>query len=195
MKIAILYYDGFAEFEIVLAALLFHNDHEILSLGLEKREYRSEEKQRYCVDQTIQETDADAIDLLIIPGGNFFPLLESPELEQFIGKLLSRNKKVAGICAGAAVLAAFGFLKGKKCTGMTSGVEPSERPNVQREYEYFEGAVTLDDYVVVDGNIITAQGQAFAEFAVELVRQMGLYDQNPQEYEGDLKWLKNIRDQ
>ena len=77
---------------------------------------------------------------------------------------------------------------------MTSGVEPSEQPNLQKEYEYFEGAITLDDYVVVDGNIITAQGQAFAEFAVELVRQMGLYDKNPQEYAGDLKWLKNIRD-
>jgi putative intracellular protease/amidase len=194
MKIAILYYDGFAEFEIVLAAFLFHRDHEIISLGLEKREYRSEEKQRYIIDQTIEEADADAIDLLIIPGGNFFPLLESPELKKFIGELLSKNKKVAGICAGAGVLAAFGFLKGKKCTGMSSGVRDSERPNVKREYEFFEGAITLDDYVVVDGNIITAQGQAFTEFAVELARQMGLYDKNPQEYDGDLKWLKNIRD-
>ena len=194
MKIAFLYYDGFAEFEIVLVGLLFHKDHEIISLALEDREYRSEEKQRYCVDQTIQEADADSIDLFVIPGGNFFPLLESPQLKQFIGELLSKNKKVAGICAGAGVLAAFGFLKGKRCTGMTSGVEPSEQPNLQKEYEYFEGAITLDDYVVVDGNIITAQGQAFAEFAVELVRQMGLYDKNPQEYAGDLKWLKNIRD-
>ena len=65
MKIAFLYYDGFAEFEIVLASLLFHKDHEIISLALEDREYRSEEKQRYCVDQTIQEADADSIDLLM----------------------------------------------------------------------------------------------------------------------------------
>jgi len=45
---------------------------------------------------------------------------------------------------------------------------------------------------VVDGNIITAQGQAYVEFAVELARQMGLY-KNDEEYDEDLKWAKNIR--
>jgi hypothetical protein len=46
--------------------------------------------------------------------------------------------------------------------------------------------------VVVDGNIITAQGQAYVEFAIELARQMGLCEKE-EDYENALKWFKNIR--
>jgi len=38
MKIALFYYDGFAEFEIVLVGLLFHREHDIISIALENRE-------------------------------------------------------------------------------------------------------------------------------------------------------------
>ncbi|MCJ7625900.1 MAG: DJ-1/PfpI family protein [Anaerolineaceae bacterium] len=193
MKIALFYYDGFAEFEVALAALIFHHEHDIISIALENREYRSEEKQRFCVDQIIKDVDVDSIDLLVIPGGDPVPLVENQELKSFIEKLVSKNKKVGGICGGASLLAGFGILKGKKCTGMTSGVEPSDRPNVNSEYEYYSESIVFEEHVVVDGNIITAQGQAYVEFAVELARQMGIYNENQEEYNEDLKWLKNIR--
>lgn len=37
MKIALFYYDGFAEFEIVLVGLVFHREHDIISIALENR--------------------------------------------------------------------------------------------------------------------------------------------------------------
>ena len=70
---------------------------------------------------------------------------------------------------------------------MGSGVTPRHC-----SYAYYAESTVLEDHVVVDGNIITAQGQAYVEFAVELVRQMGLY-KNQAEYDEDLRWLKNIR--
>jgi len=186
MQIALFYYDGFSEFEVVLAGLLFRQQ-DFVSIALENREYRSEERQRFCVDRIIKEVDLDSIDLLVIPGGDPAALVENQELKNFIGGLLHRNKKVAGICGGASLLAGLGVLKGKKCTGMTSGVDPS-RPS----YKYYSESAVSGEHVVVDGNIITAQGQAYVEFAVELVRQMGLY-KNEEEYAEELKWLKNIR--
>jgi putative intracellular protease/amidase len=186
MKIALFYYDGFAEFEIVSIGLLL-KDQTIISIALENREYRSEEQQRFCVDQVIQDVDVDSIDLLVIPGGNPAPLIENQDLKSFIEKLAKGNKKISGICGGASLLAGLGFLKGKKCTGMTSGVKPGHE-----SYAYYSESSISTEYVVVDGNIITAQGQAYAEFAVELVRQLGLYQDNA-EYGEDLKWLKNIR--
>ena len=193
MKIAIFYYDGFAEFEVVLAGLIFHQDHDIISVALEDREYRSEEKQRFCVDQTIGDVDVDSIDLLIIPGGDPVPLVENQELKRFVEQLASKNKKIGGICGGASLLAGLGMLKEKRCTGMTSGVAPSDRPNANSEFEYYSESIVSEDHVVVDGNIITAQGQAYIEFAVELARQMGIYDQENEDYDEDLNWLKNIR--
>ena len=187
MKIALFYYDGFAEFEIVLVGLVFHRECDIISIALENREYRSEESQRFCVDQVIQEVDLDSIDLLVIPGGEPGPLVNNLELKHFVENLVARNKKVAGICGGASLLAGLGILKGKKCTGLTAGKEPNTP-----EYQYFAESIFLDDHVVVDGNLITAQGQAYVEFAVELLRQMGLCE-TKEEYQAGVKWFKNIR--
>lgn len=187
MRIALFYYDGFAEFEIVLAGLIFQRDHEILAVALEDREYRSEEQQRFLVDQTLRDSDVESIDLLIVPGGDPGDLVENEELKVFVQNLLSSGKKVAGICGGALLLAGLGVLDGKRCTGMDRG----EAPEIP-EFRYFEATEFSNDYVVVDGNLITGQGQAYIEFAVELARQMGLV-KSDQEYQDGVNWFKNVR--
>jgi putative intracellular protease/amidase len=186
MKIALFYYDEFSEFEVVLVCLFFRR-YDLITIALENREYRSEECQRFCVDKVIKDVDIDSIDLLVIPGGEPAPLVENLELKSFVENLVARNKKVAGICGGAALLAGLGVLKGRKCTGLSSG----KNPNIP-SYQYFSESIFLDDHVVVDGNIITAQGQAYVEFAFELVRQMGLVEKE-EDYQAGLKWFKNIR--
>lgn len=186
MKIALLYYDGFCEFEVVLIGLIFGR-HDFFTVALENREYRSEERQRFSVDKTIKEVDIDSIDLLVIPGGEPEQLVNNLELKRFIEQLLARNKKVAGICGGAGILAGLGFLKGKRCTGLSSGKVPDSP-----EYRYFSESIFLDDHVVVDENIITAQGQAYVEFAFELARQMNLSEKE-EEYQAGIRWFRNIR--
>jgi len=186
MKIALFYYDEFSEFEVVLTGLIFRR-HDFISVALENKEYRSEERQRFCVDQVVKDVDIDSIDMLVIPGGEPAQLVDNLELKSFVENLLARNKKVAGICGGAGLLAGLGVLKGKRCTGLSSGKDP----NIP-EYQYFSESTFLDDHVVVDGNIITAQGQAYVEFAFELARQMDL-SENEEEYEAGISWFKNIR--
>jgi putative intracellular protease/amidase len=186
MKIALLYYDEFSEFEVVLIGLIFRQ-HDLIAVALENREYRSEERQRFCVDQVIKDVDIDSIDLLVIPGGEPAPLVDNLELKNFVESLVAKNKKVAGICGGAGLLAGLGVLKRRRCTGMASG----RNPNIP-EFRYFSESIFLDDHVVVDGNIITAQGQAYVEFAFELARQMGLSERE-EEYKAGIRWFKNIR--
>lgn len=186
MKTALFYYDGFSEFEVVLVCLIFRR-YDLVTIALENREYKSEECQRFCVDQVIQDVDIDSIDLLVIPGGEPDLLIGNSELKGFIEGLLARNKKVAAICGGAGLLAGLRLLNGKRCTGLASGKNPSNP-----EYRYFSESIFLDDHVVVDGNIITAQGQAYVEFAFELARQMRL-SKGEDEYEAGIRWFKNIR--
>jgi 4-methyl-5(b-hydroxyethyl)-thiazole monophosphate biosynthesis len=187
MKIALFYYDGFSEFESVLIGLFF-KEHEFIAVALEDREYRSEECQRFIVDKCLKDIDTKTIDLFVIPGGVPAPLVNNLELKTFVEELLAHNKKVAGICGGASLLAGLGVLKGKRCTGLSSGKDPS-----LPSYQYFSESIFLDEHVVVDGDIITAQGQAYVEFAIELARQMDLCE-NPEDYESALKWFKNIRE-
>jgi 4-methyl-5(b-hydroxyethyl)-thiazole monophosphate biosynthesis len=124
---------------------------------------------------------------LVIPGGDPAPLVGNQELKSFIEELVSKNKKVSGICGGASLLAGLGFLKGKKCTGMGSGVNPGAA-----SYPYFAETIVSSEQVVVDGNMITGQGQAYVEFAIELARQMNLCSHEG-DYEAAQKWFKNFR--
>ena len=187
MRIALFYYDGFSEFEVALIGLFF-KEHDFMTIALENREYRSEECQRFVVDNVVKDVDLQSIDLFVIPGGDPAPLVDNLELKDFVDKLIAKNKKVAGICGGASLLAGLGALKGKKCTGMSSGRDPN-RPS----FQYFSESFFSDEHVVVDGNIITAQGQAYVEFAVELARQMSVCDRED-DYQEALKWFRNLRD-
>ncbi len=186
LKIAVFYYEGFANFEIVLALLLL-NEHEIIFVALEDKPYMSGEHQRYLIDKTIEHVNPLEIDLLIIPGGDSSPIYENKALKDFIAKILDNDKTVAGICGGSELLAAMGFLDGKKCTGNSSGV--TEQDAV---FPYYKSAHLIDEQVVIDGNTITAQGQSFIEFAVTIAKHMGIL-KDESEKNDTLKWFKNIR--
>jgi putative intracellular protease/amidase len=185
MKIGLFYFDGFAEFEIVLCCM-YLKEQQIISLALEKKEVISLEKQRYLVDKLISEVDADDLDLVIIPGGDSTKLFENEELQKYFEEV-SRKSKIAAICGGSELLASLGLLKGKKCTGDTSGITSKSS-----SYKYYVDSILLDEHVVQDENILTGQGQAFIEFAAELGMFMGIV-KSKQEVEQDIKWFMNIR--
>lgn len=185
MKIAILYYDGFVEFEIALACLMFGKE-DLFSIALDKRDYYSEGKQHFIVDKVITDIDASEIDLLIIPGGDPNLLADKTELKLFISALLKNGKKVAGICGGAVLLAQYGFLKGLRCTGNSSGIDVN-----QEEYTYFKDALLQEEPVVVDGQIITSTAQGFIEFAMILSKEMGIL-KTDEEVKGNIKWFKGV---
>ncbi len=187
MKIVFFYYDGFAEFEIAQACLLLGELKPVFS-ALERRVYASEEGQRFIPSHLLSEIDPKSVDLFVIPGGDSSPLYENAEIKAFIQAVLAEGKKVAGICGGSELLAGLGLLKGKKCTGNTSGVKESDAV-----WKYYEGSLLSDEHVVVDGTIITAQGQAFTEFAVALADAAGLH-KDKDESAAALKWLRNVRD-
>lgn len=186
LKIAVFYYEGFAGFEITLTLLLL-NEHEITFIALEDKPYESSERQRFLIDKTLSATDPLEVDLLIIPGGDSSPIYESKALKDFISRVLDNGKTVAGICGGSELLAAMGFLDGKKCTGNTSGIT-----ELDLVYPYYKKTLLSDEYVVVDGNLITAQGQAFIEFAVTVAKHMGVIKDEAEKIES-LNWFKNIR--
>jgi putative intracellular protease/amidase len=186
MNVCIFYYDGFCEFEVVLAAAEFSSQN-VITVALENKIYISEEKQKFIPDKTIEELNPDDIDLFIIPGGDPCCLYENSILKNFICAINKNKKVIAGICGGAELLAAYGILDDKRCTGDSDGLK------VDADYiELFRNSIILKDDVVVDGNIITSTGQAFIEFAFELGMIMKIY-KNKDEAQKGYRWYKNIK--
>lgn len=186
MNICVLYYDGFCEFEIAIAALQFIK-HNLITVALENRMFISEEKQQYLPHKTLKEVRPEEIDLLIIPGGDPSSLYKNSELREFILDMDIRGKFIAGICGGTELMAAYGVLNGRKCTGGSSGLRESAD-----DLALFKNAEIVDEDVVQSGNVITSIGKAYVEFAIKLNEVMGVYE-NAEELVADMNWFKNIK--
>ncbi len=185
INISVLYYDGFVEFEVVLVFLMLSRL-GINTIALENREYKSDGNQRFLPDKLISDVNTDDLDLLIIPGGEPAFLQNNKTLKTFIGELIEKEKTIAAICGGTELLARYGFLDGIRCTGNSAGVKETDE-----SYKYFNQAILVDESVVKDGNIITAKGQAFIEFAAFLSKETGII-KDDQEMNGHIQWFKNI---
>lgn len=108
-------------------------------------------------DLLFTEANFSDAELLVLPGGTT-RLNEFEELKKLLLTFYGAGIKIAAICAAPMVLGGLGLLKGKKATCY---------PSFEK---YLTGAILATDQpVVIDGNIVTGKGPAFAlEFALTL---------------------------
>jgi len=166
-------YDGFADFEIVLTCSAINQDdnYEVKYIAYEKTPVYSTGGLRINPDKTVSEiAGTENIEGLIIPGGSIRIL--KPELEKLIKQLNEKKKLLAAICAGPEFLAKSGVLDGKKYT-TTEDPQSYEEIN---EKDPFPRETYVETRVLQDGNIITAKGNAFTDFALKIWDWYDLYD-------------------
>ena len=166
-------YDGFADFETVLtcSALNEQNDYKVTYIAYKKTPVYSSGGLKINPDKTVSEIDRiKDIAGLIIPGGATRIL--KPELKKLIKGLNEEKKLVAAICAGPEFLAKSGILNGRKYT-TTEETKSYEEIN---EKDPFPRDTYVETRVVQDGNIITAKGHAFTDFALKIWEYFDLYD-------------------
>lgn len=114
-------------------------------------------------DITFDKADYAGCEMIVLPGGmpGAANLGDHEGLTAEIKNAAAAGRKVAAICAAPMVLGACGILDGKKAT-IYPGME-----------DRLTGADPQKDGVVVDGNIITGKGPAFAmDFALALIEEI-----------------------
>jgi len=112
-------------------------------------------------DAALREVDAQAFDLLLIPGGPGVKTLRTDGRPTQLAKAyVQAGKPVAAICAAPTVLMDAGLLEGKRFTAHFS---------VQNELPQ----ALANERVVLDGNLITSRGAGTAvDFGLALVRRL-----------------------
>lgn len=111
-------------------------------------------------DLLFEEADYEKCQMLVLPGGlpGAYGLRDHAGLGEKIKKFSQENRPLAAICAAPLVFGNLGILNGKNAT-IYPGME-----------EFLTGAKFVDQPVVRDGNLITAQGPAIAmKFALTIV--------------------------
>lgn len=116
-------------------------------LGPEPREYRAKSGFAWKAEASAQE--APALRGLLIPGG-FAPdyLRRSPEVLSLVRRVAEEGKPIGAICHAGWVLVSAGLVRGRRVTGF-----PSIRDDLENA-----GGLYQEAGVVVDGNLVTAQG-------------------------------------
>lgn len=166
-------YDGFADFEIVLVCTGLQGSEvlKVIYIAYEKLPLKSSGGLTILPDKTVSEiSQTKDIDGLLIPGGT--ERVIKPELEKLVNQLNKEKKLIAAICAGPEFLAKMGILKGRKYTATVTPEEYKEK----NEIDPFPKETYVETRIIQDGNIITAQGHAFVDFALKIWDWFNIYD-------------------
>lgn len=176
MKKAIVFLaDGFEEVEALTPVdYLRRAGVEVTVAGVSKKEIKGAHGICVCADEVLnKEMISKKYDALIVPGGmpGASNLAADELVLEFLKDGADRGAVLAAICAAPVVVfAKAGLLKNKHYT-CYPGMENDLKKFAGENYAALtEGAVHLEERVVVDKNTVTSRGPGVAEeFALTLV--------------------------
>ncbi len=121
------------------------------------------------IKKTIKELNIDDYDGVVFIGGSgVLENLDNSDSYKIAKEAISKNKILAAICISPVILAKSGVLNGKKATVWSSILDKSPIKELEKN-----GAIYLDQSVVVDGKIITGNGpKAAHQFGKTIVQEI-----------------------
>lgn len=171
-------YPDMADFEVVVTLHRLRNagKRRIITIADSMDPIISQSGLRYVPDMTIAEAGTLDAEALIIPGG---PINNQQNgILPLIRRMDAAQKLLAAICFGPQFLGRAGVLDKRRfttsCTREHIAAHGLQDPFPRKNHE--------DRRVVRDGHVITAQGHAFVDFAVEICRYLKVYASPEQEH-------------
>lgn len=154
---------GFEEVEAIAAIdVIRRADIEIFTVGIGSKIVCGSHNIPVFCDYDENEIKLDnSIEGILLPGGmpGTLNLEKNETVNKFIDFCSVNNKYICAICAAPSILGHKGLLNGKEAVCF---------PGFESE---LNGAYVSSDFVVSDGNIITAKGMGSAvDFGVEIVK-------------------------
>jgi putative intracellular protease/amidase len=169
---AVFVFDGFADQEVSLAMAWLGgkgSDFGIETFSANGHQVTSMSGMRVMPHTSLKMMDPEDFDLLLLPGGDkwkegdnleIFPLLHAT-----IGK-----KPIAAICGATLALADLGLLDNTPHTSNFPGFLKHYCPDYTGE-DLYQNVPCVNT-----GHLITANGVAIVEFAYEILRTFGVFD-------------------
>lgn len=171
-RIALLIYPEFSLQEVANLMYLFRWHYNTVTdvIYTDKEIVKSEEGINIMPTKTCDEFSIEDYDCLILPGCSDTRMaIRNLRMNEFLRGFKNNSSFIIGaICAGPLFLQQADLLKGKKYTD-------SLYVEMRELFSFIDENNFLPMPVVEDGNIVTANGSAFNDFAVHIARKIG-YD-------------------
>ncbi len=144
------------------------NGAEVITASLKKGEALGSYGGVAKIDELVDDLKTDKLDVLIFVGGSgAVSYLENKQCHKLANEMNKQGKIVGAICIAPIILARAGVLVGRKATVWSSPMDKSAVKILEKaKVDY------LAQPVVVDGNIITANGASQARRFAERISQM-----------------------
>ena len=169
-KTAVLLYPLFSLQEIgTLTELLRFYDRETVTFSAGREPVKSEDGFTILPDRDLTEFDRGEFDSLVLPGiWEPLPVMLDERIIRFLEQFRGDGDiLIAAISAGPLLLGKAGLLEGRRFTHGVFEEFLDAFPVMPREN-------AVRTYLVEDGNLITAYGGAFREFAAAVARRLGI---------------------
>jgi putative intracellular protease/amidase len=166
-------FDGYADWEpaLAIAMLNTYSDFSIHTFSIDGSPVESMGGVEVTPQTSLAAIDPDSIDLLILPGGEAWADTGNEQITPLVKKLADRKGNIAAICDATVFMARHGYLN---ATWHTSNGPQylSEKVSSYRGEQWYENLPA-----VVHDNIITANGAGMIEFAIEILKQQRVMDE------------------
>ncbi len=148
-------------------------------------EVTHEGKFKIKIDLNIEACNPIDYDILIIPGGEPAPLDKDDRLLNLIRGFDEQDKLISAICGGTTFLAAAGVLRERK---YSTSIDDNPKYT-----HYFNDKFMSGTDVTVCENLITAEGNAYIEFAVAVGKELNIFKDREDELETVLFFKNQLR--
>lgn len=152
MKTVVLLYDTSCIYEIViLNYFLKVTGKEMLFVSLDGKEITATEGYRIEPEGRLDQVDPKDLELLVIPGGDITKI-DTREVWGYLKRVHNSGGRIAAICAGVDVVEHAGLLEG------------------------IESTHSCEKDVVTSDRITTSKANGYVDFAIEVAKQMELFE-------------------
>jgi RimJ/RimL family protein N-acetyltransferase len=175
-ELLVFIFDGMADYQITFISHLLNTsaDKEIITIAYEEKMIKGRSGFLYKPSRLVADVLNEEAEGLIITGGWYGET--KPELIELINNLNSKGKLLSAICgAGTIFLAKAGIFHNVKYT-TPAAPWTQNHIDVFGEKDPFPRENFVSERVVRDGNIITALGGAFLDFAIEICDWFNMFE-------------------
>ena len=152
MKDVFIVYDTSCFYEIVILNYFMNfTGCDVAICSLDGKPIRTMEGYSVNVDMALNDINKEEIRSFIVPGGNI-SYISNEETITYLQDLKKKNILIAGICAGVDLLDKAGILKGIKSTHSTN------------------------EDIINNDNVITARANVYVDFAIEVAKELELFE-------------------
>ncbi len=172
-KIYVFLFDGFSDWEIAyLTSEINRNElADLIFFSKDDKPIKSMGGLTVVPDEALKNINPDNIDLLVLPGGTHWEKGLNNEIESLTRKVADLDKPIAAICAATTFLGQLGLLNETMHTSNDLNYLKAIAPNYAGEVHY-QASLSVSDK-----KLITANGIAPIEFTREILKMMGLYNE------------------